>query len=120
MKQYQRSESISAIAFIDNGSGMLPKMAQYALSWGSGTHFDDPAFIGKFGFGLPNASINQTREVEVYTRAEASAPITLAKLDVRDVKQHGLQTIGDPVEATLPEFVQAYLDKQGLPFDHLD
>lgn len=55
LQKHQRTESISAIAFIDNGSGMLPKMAQYALSWGSGTHFDDPAFIGKFGFGLPNA-----------------------------------------------------------------
>jgi hypothetical protein len=118
LQKHQRTESISAIAFIDNGSGMLPKMAQYALSWGSGTHFDDPAFIGKFGFGLPNASINQTREVEVYTRTEAGAPISMAKLDVREVKKHGLQTIGEPVEATLPEFVQAYLDKQGLPFDH--
>lgn len=118
LQKHQRTESISAIAFIDNGSGMLPKMAQYALSWGSGTHFDDPAFIGKFGFGLPNASINQTREVEVYTRTEAGAPISMSKLDVREVKKHGLQTIDEPVEAMLPEFVQAYLDKQGLPFDH--
>ena len=118
LRQNQRTEAISAIAFIDDGSGMLPKMAQYALSWGSGTHFDDPSFIGKFGFGLPNASINQTREVEVYTRTEAGAPITRANLDVRAVKQHGLQTIGEPVEAALPEFVQTYLDKQGLPFDH--
>src|SRR5689334_11732096 len=51
LKAHQRAESIHAIAFIDNGSGMLPRMAQYALSWGAGTHFDDPAFIGKFGFG---------------------------------------------------------------------
>ncbi len=118
LQKHQRTESISAIAFIDNGSGMLPKMAQYALSWGSGTHFDDPAFIGKFGFGLPNASINQTREVEVYTRTNATDPIMMAKLDVRQVAQHGLQTIDDPVEAKLPEFVQTYLDRQSLPFDH--
>ncbi|MHB0670826.1 ATP-binding protein [Roseomonas mucosa] len=117
-KQNQRKEAVSAVAFIDNGSGMLPKMAQYALSWGSGTHFDDPAFIGKFGFGLPNASINQTRQVEVYTRTQADDPVMMAKLDVREVRQHGLQTIGDPVEAQLPDFVQAYLDKQGLPFEH--
>jgi hypothetical protein len=38
LKAHQCADSISAIAFIDNGSGMLPKMAQYALSWGSGTH----------------------------------------------------------------------------------
>jgi hypothetical protein len=48
LKAHQRAESINAVAFIDNGSGMIPKMAQYALSWGSGTHFDEPSFIGKW------------------------------------------------------------------------
>lgn len=118
LKANQRSESIHAIAFIDNGSGMLPKMARYALSWGAGTHFDDPAFIGKFGFGLPNASINQTRLVEVYTKTADAKAVTKAVLDVRKVREHGVQTIDEPVEAALPEFVQAYLDKQGLPFEH--
>jgi len=33
--------SIDATAFIDNGSGMVPNMARYALGWG-GTHFDEP------------------------------------------------------------------------------
>ena len=118
LKAHQRAESINALAFIDNGSGMIPKMAQYALSWGSGTHFDEPSFIGKFGFGLPNASINQTRLVEVYTKIAGAKAITKAWLDARDVKDHGLQQIPEPVEAELPEFVQAYLDKKGLPFDH--
>src|SRR5581483_6310575 len=44
---------VNAVAFIDNGSGMVPEMARYALSWGGGSHFDDPSFIGRFGFGLP-------------------------------------------------------------------
>ena len=118
LKAHQRAESVSSIAFIDNGSGMRPKMARYALSWGAGTHFDDPAFIGKFGFGLPNASINQTRLVEVYTKTASDEAITKAVLDVRRVKEHGLHSIEDTVEAPLPDFVQAYLDKQGLPFDH--
>ena len=118
LKAHQRAESISAIAFIDNGSGMIPRMAQYALSWGSGTHFDEPDFIGKFGFGLPNASINQTRLVEVYTKIAGATAVTKAWLDARDVKAHGLQSIPDPIEAPLPDFVQVYLDKQGLPFDH--
>lgn len=118
LKAYQRADSISAIAFIDNGSGMIPKMAQYALSWGAGTHFDEPDFIGKFGFGLPNASINQTRLVEVYTKVAGAPAITKAWLDARQVKEHGLQEIPEPVEAELPEFVQTYLDKKGLSFDH--
>lgn len=118
LKPHQRHDAITAIAFIDNGAGMLPKMAQYALSWGSGTHFDDPNFIGKFGFGLPNASINQTRLVEVYTKVADSPAITKTCLDVRQVQQHGLQSIAPPVEAQLPPFVQTYLDRNGLPFDH--
>ncbi|MEX2374455.1 MAG: ATP-binding protein [Dehalococcoidia bacterium] len=118
LKTYERKDSINAIAFVDNGSGMIPRMAQYALSWGAGTHFDDPSFIGKFGFGLPNASINQTRLVEVYTKTADASAITKAWLDVREVREHGLQSIAEPVEAELPGFVQKYLDKQGLAFDH--
>src|SRR4051794_10897667 len=52
---------VTGVAVIDNGSGMIPKMERFALTWGGGTHFDDHEFIGKFGFSLPNASINQTR-----------------------------------------------------------
>lgn len=118
LKPHQRAESLASIAFIDNGSGMLPKMARYALSWGAGTHFDDPGFIGKFGFGLPNASINQTRLVEVYTKTVEASAVTKATLDVRAVKAHGLHSVEPTIEATLPEFVQAYLDKAGLAFNH--
>lgn len=118
LKAHQRQDSIYAMAFIDNGSGMLPKMAQYALSWGAGTHFDEADFIGKFGFGLPNASINQTKLVEVYTRIAGADRVTKVSLDAREVKAHGVQQIGDPVDAALPEFVQTYLDKAGLAFDH--
>jgi hypothetical protein len=118
LKAYQRQDSITSVAFIDNGSGMLPEMARYALSWGSGTHFDDPSFIGKFGFGLPNASINQTRLVEVYTKIEGATKITKATLDARQVTEFGLQEIPEPEEAELPEFVQTYIDKHGLAFEH--
>ena len=118
LKLHQRQDAITAVAFIDNGSGMLPRMAQYALSWGSGTHFDEPNFIGKFGFGLPNASINQTRLVEVYTKVADADVITKTCLDVRLVQQHGLQTIAPAVEADLPTFVQTYLDRKGLQFEH--
>lgn len=116
-KAGQRREVISSIAFIDNGSGMIPEMARYALSWGAGTHFDEHEFIGRFGFGLPNASINQTRLVEVYTRTNKASPITKAWLDAREVAAHGLQEIPAPVSADLPEFVQSYLDRKGLAFD---
>jgi hypothetical protein len=78
LKAHQRQDSVSAVAFHDNGSGILPVMARYALSWGAGTHFDELGTIGKFGFGLPNASINQTTRVEVYTKTRDAEEITVA------------------------------------------
>lgn len=118
VEKKQRRDGVVSVAFLDNGAGMLPNMARYALSWGAGTHFDEPGTIGKFGFGLPNASINQTRRVEVYTKTRDAKEITMAWLDISNVDEHGLQTIDAPITKELPEFVQRYLKEQGLTFDH--
>jgi len=118
-KSGERKHSVQAVAFIDNGSGMRPDMARLSLSWGGGTHFEDHDFIGKFGFGLPNASINQARRVEVYTRTAVDQPIAMAWLDIDEYDGEGTaQTIGEPVTAELPQFVAEYLSANGLPFDH--
>jgi len=109
---------VSSVAFIDNGAGMKERMARFALSWGGGTHFDDPNFIGKFGFGLPNASINQTKKVEVYTRTKKSEPIMKAWLNLDDYKSFDHQTVPEPVQKDLPDFVKKYLKKVGWEFDH--
>jgi hypothetical protein len=109
---------VQNLAVIDDGSGMLAKMARYALSWGGGTHFDDHEFIGRFGFGLPNASINQTRRVEVYTRTGPDQEFTMAWLDVNEFQRHGIQEIAPPTTAQLPQFVQKYLDRHKLSVDH--
>jgi hypothetical protein len=109
---------VTAVAFIDDGSGMIPQMARFALSWGGGTHFDDPSFIGKFGFGLPNASINQTKFVEVYTRIGPKEPITKAWLDLDTYKDFAQQTVPPPTTAELPEFVKRHLKKSVHKFDH--
>lgn len=113
-----RKRIVKSIAFIDDGSGMLPEMTRFALSWGGGTHFDDPDFIAKFGFGLPNSSINQGRRAEVYTRLDATDPIVCGLLDIDLYAQHGLQSIPEPEEAELPLFVQDYMDRNGLSLDH--
>ncbi len=104
--------TVQTMAFIDDGPGMLPEMARYALSWGGGTHFDDHDFIGRFGFGLPNASINQTRRVEVYTRTSPEQDWQRVALDINDVSAFGLQQVDAATAAPLPTFVQTYLKRQ--------
>ena len=114
--KFQRRDAVTSIAFIDDGAGMSPEMARFALSWGGGTHFDpdDHAFIGRFGFGLPNASINQTQRVEVYTRRSADQPFYKGWLDVNEITAgQSTQSVPPPVQADLPDFVQQYLEKMG-------
>lgn len=117
-KSEHGKDLVTSIAFIDDGSGMLPKMTQYALSLGGGTHFDEPEFIGKFGFGLPNASINQTKRVEVYSRVDEASDLMRATLDVNEFKQHGIQSIQPAEKGELPAFVLKYLKQNKINFQH--
>lgn len=112
--KYERKDTVTAIAFIDDGPGMRPKMARFALSWGGGTHTRDPDFIAKFGFGLPNSSINQTRRVEVYTRTVDDDGWIMVVLDINEVPPYGLMQIGEPVPAQPPRFVNDFLDRKGI------
>lgn len=110
--------NVTEVAFIDDGSGMVPKMAQYALSWGGGTHHEHPDFIGRFGFGLPNASINQARRVDVYTRVRKDDTVMRAFLDIDTYKADGIQKIEDPEPAELPKWIREYMRRAGLEFTH--
>jgi hypothetical protein len=112
--KHERKNAVSAIAFIDDGPGMTPKMARYALTWGGGTHHEDPVKIGKFGFGLPNSSINQTKRVEVYSRTDPDQPWACAVLDISDLPDHGLVQVQAPKQAQLPKFVQQYLSTKKI------
>jgi hypothetical protein len=113
--KHERKNSVRAIAFIDDGPGMSAEMARYSLTWGGGTHFEDANYIGKFGFGLPNSSINQTTQVQVFTRTGAEDPWHEVELDINHVDEFGEVTIeeGENVDG-LPEFVSEYLDRNSI------
>ncbi len=85
----KRNNTVSAVAFIDDGPGMIHEssgqsMLRAALTLGGGTRSKNPNFIGKFGFGLPNASINQTEYVEVFTRHDRKAGWNRCHIDIRE------------------------------------
>lgn len=63
----RHSSNIRDIFIIDNGDGMNRRDFEKALMMNSGTRSGAKKGLGKYGQGLPNASISQTRRVEVYT-----------------------------------------------------
>ena len=58
---------IVELLIIDDGDGMNEEVFDKALQMSSGTRGTAKSGLGKYGQGLPNASISQTKRVEVYT-----------------------------------------------------
>lgn len=61
------SSNIPEIIIVDNGLGMNRKEFSTALMMNSGTRGGAKKGLGKYGQGLPNSSISQTKRVEVFT-----------------------------------------------------
>ena len=54
---------ISEIAIVDDGIGMDEKILSTSLQFGNGTKLATRKGIGRFGIGLPNASISQCQNI---------------------------------------------------------
>lgn len=92
---------LDQIAIIDDGVGMSPKLLKESLQFGGSSHRDDPNGIGKFGMGLPNASISQCRRIDVWSWKAGKTFKTY--LDVDRIERGELETIPEPIEEPIPE-----------------
>ena len=65
----RRRRRIRQIGVLDNGVGMDAEVLRQAIQFGNGTRLNDRSGIGRFGMGLPSASISQCRRLEVWDMA---------------------------------------------------
>ena len=106
-----------ALAIIDNGHGMVKQMLSLAVMWG-GTHREGSrSGLGRFGFGLPNASVNQGRRFTVYskTRGAEWMAVTIDLDDIKDGKyhdKHGRIVRPDVTAKEPPKWVLDYILKE--------
>ena len=98
------------LAVIDNGHGMETAMIRMAMMWG-GTHREnDRSGLGRYGYGLPCASVSLGRRFTVYSRVD-DGPIYAVTLDLDDLTAGAYtDALGDIVvpasaAADLPDFV---------------
>ncbi|WP_340111019.1 ATP-binding protein [Maribellus mangrovi] len=84
---------IDEILIVDNGEGMNEEVFNKALQMSSGTRSKAKNGLGKYGQGLPNSSISQTKRVEVYTTQKNKTLYNY--IDLQEIHQTG--------EAFLPE-----------------
>lgn len=94
---------IKEIAVLDNGRGMDASVLRMALQFGNGTHLNDRAGIGRFGMGLPNASISQCRRIDVWTWQNGPQNALHTYLDVDEVEAGRLRSVPSPKHTSLPD-----------------
>lgn len=94
---------ISEIAVMDNGEGMDHITLRRALRFGDGTRLGGQRLgMGRFGIGLPNASISQCRRVEIWTWQNGPDNALSCYLSLDDVDK-GATQIPEPVPSPLPD-----------------
>lgn len=89
------------IAVLDDGEGMDRETLWTALQFGGTERFGDRSSLGRFGMGLPNSSVSQSRRFEVYSWRRSDA-VLFSYLDVDEVAERTLHLIPPPVARSIP------------------
>ena len=104
------------LAIIDDGHGMSPEMLRFAMMWG-GTHREnDRHGLGRFGYGLPSATVSLGRRFTIYSKLQEGGVYAVSlDLDLLDTGSYndGRSEIAIPPArpAGLPAFVAAAIKR---------
>lgn len=101
------------IGFADNGKGMDGELLRRAVRFGDSNRFDDRSGLGRFGMGLPNASVSQCLRFEVYTWRNGETPLHTF-IDVNEIAEGRITEVPEPIEAPIPAPYEDIVDpRQG-------
>ncbi len=90
------------IAVIDNGCGMDSRTLRKSLQFGNGSRLDDRTGIGRFGMGLPNASISQAGRVDVWSWKNGPDNALHTYLSVEELESGTSEIVPEPKNEALP------------------
>ncbi len=96
---------IYQIGVLDNGCGMDARVLRMALQFGNGTRLDEAqrTGMGKFGMGLPSASISQCRKVEVWSWQHGINEALYTYLDLDEIEGQRMHEIPQPQAVSVPK-----------------
>lgn len=103
------SDTIEEIIMMDDGDGMGHQVFDKALQMSSGTRSNAKSGLGKYGQGLPNSSISQTKRVEVYTKEE-KGKLLYNYIDLQEIYDNGEPFLPNIDEV---DFINIPIFKQG-------
>jgi len=97
------------VGILDDGAGMDKETLELAMQFGGSSRFGDRGGMGRYGMGLPNASLSQARRVEVYTWQGGGAPL-MCYLDVDEIAEGTLKRVRRAKRAKLPALYAERVD----------
>ncbi len=100
--QLRRRRRVRQIAVLDNGSGMNADVLRMALQVGNGMHLHDRTGIGRFGMGLPSASISQCRRLDVWSWQGGRQNAVHSYLDVGQITSGKMREVPKPETKAIP------------------
>ncbi len=100
------------ISVLDDGCGMDPETLRQALRFGGSSRFNDRSGLGRFGMGLPNSSLSQTRRVEVYSWQNPGS-VFFSYLDVDEIAEGKMTNVPPPKRSSLPTLAQKVESSSG-------
>lgn len=100
--------NISEIVFLDDGDGMTYSEIEGCLGIGYSTRTDRKG-MGRFGVGLPQASLYACPSVDVYSWQDGYENCKKVFLDINKVKNEEQTEIEDPVISKIPDRYKKYL-----------
>ena len=97
------------IAIIDNGIGMISKMISHAVRWGGTDRENSRIGFGRYGYGLPSASISLAKLYTVYSKTTGkkwySVTVNLEALSEVAGDATAIESLLAPEVAELPDWL---------------
>ncbi len=104
---------VTEIGFLDNGDGMPTNVLGNCLGIGASTRQARKG-MGRFGVGLPQASLYVCPEIEVYSWQNGIENAQKVYLDINKIKNGEQTEIEDPELTPIPEPYASYVHYQTM------
>jgi hypothetical protein len=107
------SGRIQDVAVIDNGCGIDSTFLPHALRWGGSSRHNSRNLYGRYGFGLPTASIKHGNAYSVYSRTDKTSGFSEVSIDLDEILAGKRLELPSVKQSNLPSWVSAYI-KQNI------
>lgn len=103
--EHRTRKRLHGVAVLDDGSGMDSETLQIALQFGNGTRLDreQQTGMGRFGMGLPSASISQCQRVDVWSWTDGVDNALHSYIDLTEIDSGSMRRLPQPQRTALPE-----------------